>query len=44
MMEWTRFAKVSDGGHVELVLPELREGEEVKVVIRRIGRPPHGGK
>jgi hypothetical protein len=33
-LEWTQVAKVRRGGHVEVVIPSLKEGTTVEVVIR----------
>lgn len=33
--EWKRNTTVLDGGRVELVVPDLRRGESVEVIVRR---------
>lgn len=35
MDEWHETATVKSGGRIELVLPELHDGEHVEVVVRR---------
>jgi hypothetical protein len=35
MDEWHETATVKSGGKVEVILPELRAGEHVEVVVRR---------
>lgn len=35
--EWHQSATVHSGGRVEVIVPELKTGEEVEVVVRRNG-------
>ena len=39
---WHQKTRVGSGGRIELVLPELKDGEQVDVVVRREnGQGPH---
>lgn len=42
--EWKKTAVVKAGGLIEVVLPELKTGEQVEVVVRANGRAVAGAK